>query len=63
MSDTTLTTFAAAAYVGLSTSKMEKLRVTGGGPAYCKIGRSVRYRFGDLDEWLASRRVASTSAS
>ena len=52
---------AAAEYVGLSTSMMAKLRCLGGGPAYHKLGRAVRYRQDDLDNWLATRRVRNTS--
>ena len=39
----TLNTEDAAAYVGLSASTMEKLRVSGEGPRYAKLGRLVRY--------------------
>jgi len=51
----------AAEYVGLSESMMAKLRCLGGGSAYFKLGRAVRYRQDDLDEWLATRRVRNTS--
>jgi hypothetical protein len=52
----------AAAYVGLSASSLEKLRVSGGGPAYCRPGgKVVIYRKSDLDSWLESSRTTSTS--
>lgn len=51
----------AASYAKLSVPTMDRLRVTGGGPAYVKIGSAVRYRKTDLDAWLASRVVRSTS--
>jgi len=51
----------AAARVGLSKSSLNKLRVYGGGPAFLKLGRSVRYDPHDLDAWLASHRRGSTS--
>jgi len=35
--------------------------VTGEGPRYSKLGGSVRYRRCDLDAWLESRLVSSTS--
>jgi len=38
-------------------------RVKGFGPPYCKLGGAVRYRRVDLDAWLASRLVLSTSAA
>jgi len=53
---------AAADYVGLSASTLEKLRLTGGGPSYCKCGpKIVVYRLEDLDVWLNERRRKSTS--
>ena len=33
----------AAGYCGMAKSTLEKLRVTGGGPPYLKIGRTVVY--------------------
>jgi predicted DNA-binding transcriptional regulator AlpA len=52
----------AAAYVGLSSSTLEKLRLTGNGPAYQKAGpKIVVYRVEDLDAWLSARRRISTS--
>jgi predicted DNA-binding transcriptional regulator AlpA len=51
----------AAKRVGLSVSMLAKMRCLGGGPAYLKLGRAVRYRQDDLDAWLAARRVRNTS--
>jgi excisionase family DNA binding protein len=56
-----MTTVDAAAYTGVSRSTLEKLRVFGGGPRYLKLGRLVRYRQADLEEWLSVRAVSSTS--
>ena len=56
-----LRTPAAAAYCGSSTSTFEKLRLTGGGPGYLKLGRRVAYDPADLDAWLATKRRFSTS--
>jgi hypothetical protein len=40
----------AAEYVGLSTSTLEKFRLTGNGPVYQKAGpKIVVYRIEDLD--------------
>ena len=52
---------AAATYVGLSASTLNKLRVFGGGPAFLKLGRRVVYDVRDLDQWLSDRRRQSTS--
>lgn len=51
----------ASDYTGLAVSTLEKLRVTGGGPRFVKLGRAVRYRITDLQEYLAERVVESTS--
>lgn len=37
-----------------SLSKLRRLRATGEGPPVLKIGKSVRYRVGDLRRWLES---------
>ena len=51
----------AAEYVDSSTSTLAKLRLRGGGPRYCRIGRAIRYRRSDLDDWLLSTSRRSTS--
>lgn len=56
-----LNTDAAAAYLGLARSTLEKLRVAGGGPHYLKIGRRVVYDVADLEQWLKDHRRQSTS--
>ena len=48
-----LRTDAAAAYVGLSASTLEKRRLTGGGPRFIRLGgRSIGYEIAALDAWL-----------
>lgn len=54
-------TKAAAQYLGLSKSNVEKLRHFGGGPLYLKLGHLVRYRVEDLDAWMNDRLISSTS--
>jgi excisionase family DNA binding protein len=56
-----LRTHEAATYTGLAKSTLEKLRVTGGGCPYIRIGRVVVYDPTDLDRWLALHRRKSTS--
>lgn len=56
-----LRTKEAADYCGSSASTFEKLRLTGGGPIYSKIGRRVVYGLADLDAWLSASRRRSTS--
>lgn len=59
-----LTTPEAAAYCRLSKQTLERYRVTGDGPKFLKFGDAngaVRYNRADLDAWLNSRLVISTS--
>lgn len=42
---------AAAAYLGISPSTLAKLRCTGQGPSFTKLGRVVVYERSDLDAW------------
>lgn len=56
-----LTTPEAAEYCKLGKSTFDRFRVTGEGARYSKLGGSVRYRRCDLDAWIASRLVSSTS--
>lgn len=51
----------AATYTGLAKSTLEKLRVTGGGAIYIRVGRVVLYDPDDLDAWLAAHRRKTTS--
>lgn len=53
--------FQAATITGISVSSLRKMRVTGGGPQYAKIGQRVRYRVTDLEQYVAERLVTSTS--
>ncbi len=56
----------AAVYLGgeggaLSKKTLQAMRVRGDGPMFVKIGRLVRYRQSDLDQYIDSRAVRSTS--
>lgn len=51
----------AAAYVRLAKPTLERFRISGAGPRYAKCGGAVRYRKFDLDAWLESRLISSTS--
>ena len=50
-----------AAFTGLSASYLAKLRCTGEGPPFKKIGRAVIYRQSDVEDWLESHSRTSTS--
>ena len=51
----------ASAKLRLSVSTLQKMRVSGTGPQYCKIGKAVRYRVSDLDAYMSARIVSNTS--
>ena len=52
----------AAAYLRVSKSYLDKLRVYGGGPKFLRFGkRKILYRKSDLDFWAAQHRFGSTS--
>ncbi len=56
-----MNTAEAAKYVRLGKPTLERVRISGEGPAYVKLGGSVRYRRCDLDEWLETKLTHSTS--
>ena len=62
---TLLTTVEAARVLQLSPRSLERYRVSGEGPIYVKVGPGrnapVRYRPGDLEDWLGKFRYESTS--
>ncbi len=52
-----LRTREAAEYCGLAPATLEKLRATGGGPAFIRLGtRAIGYDIRDLDRWLDGQR-------
>ncbi len=57
----TLTTPEAAQYLRLSVATLNKWRVYGGGPPFVKLGRAVRYRLNDVEDFMSARRRSSTS--
>lgn len=42
-----------AEYLNTTVNQLARLRFLGDGPAYVKLGRSVRYRWGDVDQWVS----------
>ena len=56
-----LTQDEAAELLKLSVRTVERLRVSGSGPKFLKIRNSVRYRLEDVQSWVTSRLVGSTS--
>ncbi len=51
----------AATRLKVSSSLLAKLRVSGGGPRFVKIGRSVRYTQSGLRDYQKARTRGSTS--
>jgi predicted DNA-binding transcriptional regulator AlpA len=51
----------AARFLGLSVSTLNKLRLSGNGPRYMKLGRRVLYDLRDLEQWAAQRKRNHTS--
>lgn len=58
-----LRTEGAARFLGLTASTLEKLRLTGNGPRYAKLGRSVVYDPADLSSWVEQKKRSSTSVA
>jgi predicted DNA-binding transcriptional regulator AlpA len=52
----------AARYIGLTASTLEKMRISGSGPRFIRVGlRAVGYAISDLDSFIDGRRRTSTS--
>lgn len=45
---------------GLSRSSLAKKRCDGSGPAFFKLGRTIKYAAVDVDAWILSKRRTST---
>jgi Helix-turn-helix domain len=56
-------TEAAARHLALETHTLECNRSLGGGPAYHKFGKWVRYAINDLDAWAAGRPTPAIKSS
>lgn len=56
-----LRTAEVAALTGLRSNYLERLRCSGGGPAFLRLHRAhVAYRREDVMQWLNERRFANT---
>jgi hypothetical protein len=56
-----LTKREAAAYLSLGMSTLDRLRISGRGPAYSRPVRKIIYRTEDLDAWVAAHLQQSTA--
>jgi predicted DNA-binding transcriptional regulator AlpA len=43
---------AVADYLGTTVAQLARLRWEGKGPTYVRLGRSIRYRWSDVDAWV-----------
>jgi len=51
-----------AAVLGLPEHTLDVWRSKGKGPAYCKVGRHVRYRWAAVDEWISGQEIRTAEA-
>ncbi len=56
-----LTVSEAARWLKLSESFLNKARLTGSGPKFLRLSRSIRYRVEDLEAWAAQGVATSTA--
>lgn len=49
-----LTEVDAAKKLNIAIKTLQGWRLKGGGPNFCKFGRSVRYRTTDIENWISS---------
>lgn len=59
--DSLITPATLADRLGLTQRTLSEKRITGTGPAFVRIGKSVRYRPESVDAWLLAQEYNSTS--
>jgi predicted DNA-binding transcriptional regulator AlpA len=59
--ETLLTTPEVAGQLGVAEITLRKWRIAGTGPRFIRCGANIRYRGADIEAWVSSRTVASTS--
>jgi len=50
-----------AELTGLTRSRLAKLRMSGDGPRYVKLGKAIRYRRSAVEAWLSQLERRSTT--
>lgn len=48
-----------AEFLGTTSNQLIRLRFEGKGPKFVRLGRSVRYRWSDVDAWVAAQEVSA----
>jgi len=61
MTSSFLSSSEAEQLLALPKNTLAKMRVTGDGPPFHKLGKRVRYSMADLDAWLKARRYSNTT--
>lgn len=61
MNNALVTSRQAAEILGVPEGTLGQWRFAGRGPKFVKVGRMVRYRVSDIDEYLEERTVTSTA--
>jgi excisionase family DNA binding protein len=56
------TTEQVAEYLGVPVRTLELWRHKGAGPKYARVGKYVRYRWSDVEAWLAAQERARVPA-
>lgn len=46
-----------AEYLGTTVNQLMRLRFEGKGPKYVRLGRSIRYRWADVDSWVNEQQA------
>lgn len=59
--ETLLTTPEVAGRLRVAEITLRKWRIHGTGPRFIRCGANVRYRAADIESWVSSRTVGSTS--
>jgi predicted DNA-binding transcriptional regulator AlpA len=50
-----------AAALGITENALNQMRYRGTGPAYTRVGYRVRYRWSDIEKYLAAQTVTPTA--
>lgn len=50
-----------AEFLGITANGLAKMRMTGGGPAFIRVGaRNIKYRWSDVHAWLEANTHTTT---
>lgn len=59
--DALFNTSEVATRLGVAEVTLRKWRIYGTGPRFIRCGTNIRYRNSDIESWVSSRTVGSTS--